>query len=199
MNSLEQRIEAGGAILALDTNALTGFQRLADLCNHVNLLRAPPDPLDIRLCVPSVVHMEVLFDLQQHYGSTFDAKQVLDGLLTKGLEIKPFAEKHAEQAAARLAANFPQPADWHASKRKRCIQCLGLRENHIQPLGSGKRCGATVDWLIAAHAAQEGWILVTNDDGPEFVGLHLKMTLEHLEQCLQDLLARRRNHAGRAS
>jgi hypothetical protein len=192
----EERIETGGATLAFDTNALTGFQRLADLCDQVNLLRGGPEPLDVRLCVPAVVHMEVLFDLRQRHGVAFDAEAVLRGLLDKGLSIAPFGEEHATRAAARLADNFPQTADWHAAKRKRCLQCLGLGEPEGRMLSSGKRCGATVDWVIAAHAAHEGWILVTSDNGPEFAGLELKLTLAQLEQALAAIVKRRRAFGG---
>lgn len=187
----EERIAAGGAVLALDTNALTGFQRLADLCDRVNLLREVSDPLDIRLCVPAVVHMEVLFDLRQRYGSAFDADFVLRNLFEKGLTVEPFVEAHATHAAARLAESFPRTADWHGAKRRRCIECLGLRPSEVPNAASGKRCGATVDWVIAAQAAHEGWILVTNDTGPEFAGLEMKVSLDRLERALADLAERR--------
>src|SRR6185436_295044 len=116
--------------------------------------------------------------------------------IDKGLEIKPFNEAHAAQAAARLAANFPGTADWHAAKRKRCVQCLGFREQDVRVQASGKRCGATVDWVIAAHAAEEGWILVTDDTGPDFAGLELKMELGRVEQFLGELAAKRRDAGG---
>lgn len=195
----EERIASGGAVLALDTNALTGFRRLAGLCNRVNLLRFAAEPLDLRLCVPAVVHMEVLFDLRQHHGASFDDKAMLQGLLDKGLTVAPFDEKHAARAAAHLAANFPQNADWQIAKRRRCLQCLGLTrpEEEARALASKKKCGATVDWVIAAHAAHEGWILVTSDNGPEFAGLELKLSLEQLEQILADLVEKRHVGGGR--
>lgn len=177
----EERIASGGAVLALDTNALTGFRRLAGLCNSINLLRTTAEPLDLRLCVPAVVHMEVLFDLRQRHGVSFDADSVLQGLLDKGLTVAPFDEKHAARAAAHLAANFPRNADWQIAKRRRCIQCLGLvlPDEEARALALRKRpCGATVDWVVAAHAAHEGWILVTSDNGPEFAGLELRVSAE---------------------
>lgn len=192
MSSPEALIARGRAVLALDTNALRGFKRLQQLCNVVNHLRKPPEPLDLRLCVPSVVHMEVLFDLRQMKREEYDAQTVVQGLIDKGLEILPFDKQHAEHAAARLGASFPSDAEWHAGKRKRCLQCLGGRDDAARLPGSGKRCGATVDFVIAAHAAHEGWILVTNDDGPDFAGLELKMTLERVEQLLAALLEQRR-------
>ncbi len=195
----EERIAAGGAVLALDTNALSGFRRLAGVCNRVNLLRTASSPLDIHLCVPSVVHMELLFDLWQTHGADFDAKVVLQGLLDKGLTIAQFDEEHAEHAALRLAKSFPEKADWHAAKRRRCIQCLGLglSDADASLLASKKKpCGATIDWVIAAHAAHEGWILVTSDKGPEFAGLELKMSLEQLEQVLEAHMERRYTSVG---
>lgn len=190
----EERIAAGGAVLALDTNAIYGLGRLAKVCNHVNLLRAAAEPLDIRLCVPAVVHMEVLFDLRQNIGTKFDANIVVQGLLDKGLTIAPFEERHAVHAAERLAESFPHKADWQAAKRRHCIECLGLglSEEKAYELESRKKpCSATIDWVIAAHAAHEGWILVTNDKGAEFAGLKLKMKLEQLEQILATQVERR--------
>jgi hypothetical protein len=46
--------------------------------------------------------------------------------------------------------------------------------------------------VIAAHAAHEGWILVTDDNDPEFAGLDLKVKLGRLEEILTELVARRR-------
>lgn len=189
----EERIRAGGVVLALDTNALKGFKRLARLCNQVNLLREGPAPLDLRLCVPAVVHMELLFDLRQAYGPAFDPEAVVRGLFDKGLSVASFEERHAEHAAARLGQSFPDVSSWHEAKRKRCLRCLKISEQAEQVKASGKGCGATVDWVIAAHAAHEGWILVTNDTGPEFAGLEGKITLEKLEEELERLTALRRD------
>jgi hypothetical protein len=135
--------------------------------------------------------MEVLFDLRQSFGAGYDARQVVQGIIDKGLEVQPFDVQHAEHAAARLGASFPMPGDWHAAKRKRCLECLGLRDKNIPTSGSGKKCNATVDFALAAHAAYEGWILVTDDTGPDFIGLELKIKLERLEALLQDLLESR--------
>lgn len=196
MQTPEEIIASGRAVLALDTNAVIGFRRLQNLCNLVNLLRSPPEPLDYRIYVPSVVHMEVLFDLRQLRGASYEPREVVQGLLDKGLEIQPFGEQHAEHAAARLGESFPTSADWHAAKRTRCIQCLGLNERSVSISGSGKSCGATIDLVIAAHAAYEGWILVTNDRGPDFAGLTLKIKLDQLEKILEEIVGRR---SGRAS
>lgn len=190
----EERITAGGAVLALDTNALSGFRRLAGVCNSVNLLRTAAEPLDIRLCVPSVVHMEVLFDVRQTLKAAFDPNVVLQGLVDKGLTIEPFDAKHAEHAAERLAESFPRSEDWQAAKRRHCIEYLGLglSEERVRELAAKKkRCSATIDWVIAAHAAHEGWIMITNDKGPEVASLELKMSLEQLEDILASQVARR--------
>ena len=192
MQTPEEMLASGRAVFALDTNAVLGFQRLQRLCKLVNLLRAPPNPLDLRIYVPSVVHMEVLFDLRQLRGAGYDAQTIVQGLLDKGLEIQPFGEQHAEHAAARLGASFPSTADWHAAKRKRCLQCLGLGDRDASISASGKSCGATIDFVIAAHAAHEGWILVTDDRGPDFEGLTLKIKLEHLEKILEGMVEKRR-------
>jgi len=43
--------------------------------------------------------------------------------------------------------------------------------------GSGKKCGATVDWLIAGYAYAESCLLVTDDKGEEFQGILRKRPL----------------------
>jgi hypothetical protein len=47
--AVEDRIRAGGAALAFDTNAMSAHVKLIALCNTVNLLRDGPAPLDLRL------------------------------------------------------------------------------------------------------------------------------------------------------
>lgn len=196
MTTPEDLMASGRAIFALDTNAVLGFRRLQHLCNVVNHLRTEPDPLDFRLYVPAVVHMEVLFDLRQMCGEEYDPQEVLQGLIDKGLHVQPFEGSHAEHAAARLGKEFPKSTDWYAAKRKQCVQCLGLSERDVRIVSSGKSCGATIDFVIAAHASHEGWILVTDDNGPDFAELELKIKLGRLEEVLNDLLMQRRGPVG---
>ncbi len=55
--------------------------------------------------------------------------------------------------------------------------------------GSGKQCGATFDWLVGAHARAEGFVLVTDDTGPEFAGLVERVKLDVLVAAVRAVLA----------
>lgn len=194
MSSPEERVRAGHVALALDTNAMyMARKRLFDLCNQVNRLNEGPKALHLRLCVPAVVHMEMLLDLRQKLlksSSSYDAAVVDRGLQDKGLHVVAFEKSHAEQAAERIAGMFPDTESWREAKRVRYVQALGIPDSEVLRK-AGKRCSATVDWLIAAQSVQEDWILVTNDQGLEFSGMKQKMKLEELEQLLSQLLLAR--------
>lgn len=190
MNKALELIAAGGAVLAFDANALCGFRRLGKLCEVVNQLRQAPVSLDIHLYVPALAHAEVLFDIRQDMGPAFHAKRVVQGLIDLGLVIQPFEERHAERAAEWLGEAYPSTEAWYAAKKQRFIKSLGLDEKKTASNVTGKKCAATVDFYIAAHAAQEGWILVTDDGGPDFEKIERKIDLSSLEQCLRGMLGR---------
>ena len=48
--------------------------------------------------------------------------------------------------------------------------------------------GATVDWLIAAQADCEGWLLVSEDSGHEFFDVRRRVRLAELEGALGGLV-----------
>lgn len=185
------RLRAGGAALAFDTNALFGERSLFGVCNSVaqyneRLAERALPPL--RLVVSAVAHAEKLFDLKQQFRDRFDAGVILRGLARKGLAVTAFETRHALETAARLGERCPDSAAWREAKRRRCLHCLGLDAATATP-GSGKECGATVDWLVGGHARAEGAILVTDDKGPEFQGIVERVKLDVLEEALRGLLA----------
>jgi hypothetical protein len=112
--------------------------------------------------------MEKLQDMKQRYLNKFDPGKIRDFMLSKGVEIVPFSQHHAEHLSSLLSERYPSSDQWHAFKRDRCLRCLGLPEETTQAKGTGRSCGATVDWLIAGQADAERWLLITSDNDPEF-------------------------------
>ena len=192
-DDLATRMRQGGVALAFDTNAVYDDRGLFDLCDRIeryNLRHdtaAPPRPR-IRLVISAVAYAEKLFDLKQRFHNRFDIGRILDGLTRKKLDFQAFNDQHALATAVRLGQRFPTDADWHEAKRKRYLRSLGLPENTTTQ-GTGKSCGATVDWLVGGHAQAEGAILVTDDQGPEFHGLAERVHFQVLKDVVDQLLA----------
>jgi hypothetical protein len=190
-DEIAARLSGGGLKLAFDTNALYFDRRLVALCSDTEVWnerlerRALPR---VQLVVCTVAHAEKLIDLKQIHRDRFDRGVILRGLTRKGLRIQPFEAEHALETGIRLGERYPEEADWHRAKKERYLRSLGLSLTTEAP-GSGKRCGATVDWLIGAHASAEGCVLVTEDTGPEFDGLTGRVRLEVLEAALGQLLS----------
>lgn len=188
-----ERLRAGGVAFAFDTNALFGAPRLFGVCaavsQHNERLRLT-SLQPIRLTVSAIAHAEKLFDLKQKYRDKFDPDVILEGLRSKGVHVEPFESRHALETAQRLGERYKDTKDWHEAKRLRCVRALGLPTDTKTP-GTGKGCGATVDWLIGGHARAARCVLVTDDTGPEFVGLVDRVKLEVLEAALKALLVQR--------
>lgn len=184
-------LRLGGVALAFDTNALFFDRRLTEVCNdvarhneHLAARALPP----VRLVVSAVAHAEKLFDLKQQFQARFDGAKILQGFVRKGLAVEPFRADHAIETAKRLGERYATDGAWQGAKRLRCISCLGLAASTVPP-GTGRGCGATVDWLIGGHARAAGCVLVTNDVGPEFAELADRVTLDVLEAALQAILS----------
>lgn len=210
---LAASISGGPVTLLLDTNALYADReekegipagRLDTLCDQANLINArygyPTNGRRITLQVSAAAHAEKLFDLKQEFGARYNARKIAEGMLRKGLHVSSFEERHAERLALTLGEKFPDGASWRSAKRRSCLQCLGLADlDNLERCeacgrpgrapGSGRHCGKTVDWLIRAHAEEEGWVLVTNDRKWEFQGVAKKISLESTERAFQLLLA----------
>ncbi len=60
----------------------------------------------------------------------------------------------------------------------------------IEIPGKGKKCGATVDWLIAGHAdaKKNNYLLITQDRGKEFQDIKNQTDLKSLTIVLDRLI-----------
>ncbi|WP_428264178.1 hypothetical protein [Haliangium sp.] len=189
---------AGGPVrLLFDTNALFSSKAVRDVCRtaaRIEVLLLTEAHSDvrgdrrIRLLVPAPVHGEKLFDLKQNWRDRYDVIKVEEAVLRLGLVVVPFGAEHARRLAGLLGDEFDTPARWRDAKRQRCIECLGLKKLESQVKGSGRNCGATIDWLIAAHALAEDCVLVTDDRGPEFEQVTSKLKLDTLREALHRVL-----------
>ena len=190
---LETRLGAGGLALAFDTNAVYRDRRLIALCDRVSLhnrrLEAASKPL-VRLLISTVAYAEKLFDLKQQWRDRFDLDVILSGLRSKGIEVQPFHERHALETATRLGEHYPDDAAWQRAKRDLAARSLGLPLGIATP-GTGRSCGATIDWLIGGHARAEGCVLVTDDNDPELGGRLERVGLDLLDGVLMRLLGER--------
>lgn len=189
-DEIAARLREGAVVLAFDTNAVYRDRRLMALCNLVtghNRRLAAGGRAPVRLVISTVAYAEKLFDLKQRWKGAFDIDVILEGLRSKGIEVQPFDARHAVETAARLGERYPDDAAWQRAKRGRCLHCLGLPPGAAQAQGTGRTCGATVDWLIGGHARAEGGVLVTDDQDPELSGELERVGLDALEAALRRL------------
>ncbi len=185
------RLAEGALVLAFDTNAVYRDRRLNGLCERIaryNLRLLADGRPRVRLVISAVAYAEKLFDLKQRWRGAFDLEAILSGLRSKGIEVQPFDARHALETASRLGERYPDDAAWQRAKRDRCLSCLGLPKATTPAPGSGRTCGATVDWHIGGHARAEGCVLVTDDNDPELGGLIERVSLDTLEAAVRGLL-----------
>lgn len=185
---LQQWLRDGGGPLALDTNVVYGDVRLFELCDRLNTLKQRRVASHTTLFIGAVVYSEKLHDLRQKHAQRYDPDVILQGMRRKGLVVRDFTHLHADHLARLLGERYPSATDWYAFKRTLYLKRLGLPQDMWeQAPATGQNCGATVDWLIAAQADCEGWLLVTEDDGLEFRGIK-RIRLARLEDALQGLI-----------
>ncbi len=184
-----KRAKSSSLKLLFDTNALFSGRRILELCDQASQLNSIHQERNLELFVSAAAHAEKLFDLKQQHRDEYDEAKIVEGLARKGLTIHSFETRHAAQTAILLGEAFPDPRSWHAAKRQQCLHCLGINEHVLNSSksGTGKRCGATIDWLIAAHAKTEDCVLVTDDEGIEF-RLVERVKLGTLERAMQRML-----------
>ena len=193
--------DGGGAAptLAFDTNTIFGDNPRSDpgidLINTINRANAVRGEAPaVRLVVPAVVFHEKIRQMTQRRGARFDVSLPLGFVSSNHLEIEPFDQQHALAIAKRLHERYPTRGDWRAFKKRRCLQCLKLPVETVTG-GDGYDCGAAVDWLIAGQAEAMGYLLVTNDGGPEFTGVRLRANLAFVLAAATELLAAREGAA----
>jgi hypothetical protein len=177
-------------VLAFDTNAIFGNHpddSFLMLCDSINTLNGRRNTSRVRKVIAAPVYMEKLHDLRQAF-PTYDHERILKFLEAKGIEVVPVLPRHAEHVAGMLGELYPRTEDWHAFKRQRCLSCLGLMHLAHEVKGSGKHCGATIDWLVAGHADAEGHVLVTSDRGPEFDRVSRKAKLATVVKVVDEIL-----------
>lgn len=191
-DALAARLRTGGVALAFDTNAIWSRDRLTKLCDAIKRHNEHVEAAGrarVRLLVSTIAHAEKLFDLKQQWRERFDLTVILHGLKSLGLDVQAFEAKHALETAERLGEQYGDDSAWRRAKRARCLHCLGLPPDTPAAEGTGRTCGATVDWLIGGHARAEGCVLVTDDNDLELGGLIERVGLRTLEEALQEVLS----------
>lgn len=189
----------GSPALAFDTNTIFGDNPRSDpgidLINTINRANAVRGEAPaVRLVVPAVVFHEKIRQMTQRIGERFDVSLPLGFVSSNHLEVEPFDQRHALAVAKRLYERYQKRDDWRAFKKRRCLQCLKLPAETVTG-GDGHDCGAAVDWLIAGQAEAMGYLLVTNDRGPEFTGVRLRANLPFVLAAATELLAAREGAA----
>lgn len=192
MPAADELIRAGGATIAFDTNAVVGYSKAERkvtfgaffrLCNDAERLRGHRDrPLALTMVIPALVRWEALHDLRVDRGEQpFDARLVSSALKNKA-KVRAFYEGTAIRASEVLHRWFPSDDLWQAAKRDRLTAILGHAPSAAP---------ATIDWAIAAQAEAEGWILVTDDTGPELSRVSRRVRKRELRAIMDALLAER--------
>lgn len=153
---------AAGVVVAFDTSALHGprAMTLAGALmrwNHAN-------EASVLLVVSALCVAERNAQERRRRGEEFDPSVVTAFLETYQMRVEGFTEEDAGEAARWFATLAPTDDAWQELKVERFRDELGTRE-------SLPRVSASVDWFIAAHAYARGWLLVTDDKGPEFRSL----------------------------
>lgn len=162
--------------LAFDTNAIfgnTGRDAGFELINAINRANAERgDAPEVGLVVSSVVLHEKIRQMRQRYLGEFDDTQPLRFLREKHITVEAFDHSHALKVASRIQGLYPTKEDWWTFKKASCLNCLKVEESATSE--TGEACGATVDWLIVGHADAMGYLLVSDDRGPEFDAVTLR-------------------------
>lgn len=191
-DEIAERLHAGGLKLAFDTNAIEDDPRTSRLRNDVvqwSSTLASRDLAQVRLIACAVVHHEKVFHLKRQFGERFNPDVIVKALKSRGWQIDPYDIRHALATGEWIGARYPTESTWHLAKKERSLRSLGLDPSKDQVPGSGKGCGATVDWLIIGHARAEGCVLVSDDMGPELLGLVERVKLGTLESALRKLVS----------
>lgn len=178
----EAALRSGRAV-AFDTNSVWGEATWATVCGQLRAW-ARLHKVKVALVMPAIAHQEKVHDLRYEFGTRFRSQAIDQGLQSAGVDVVDFDRHDADATAAWLATLFVNDDAWRQAKRLMFLQRLGLPADHAAP---GQNCSATVDWLIAGQATARGWLLVTNDQGAEFVRAPNKLTLAELVRLVASL------------
>lgn len=179
-----------GVTISLDTNVTWSTKKLfelADLINRINTVQAQK-PLRLTVCAPA--HFERLLQIRHRIekkGNTYNIGVIYQGLENKGITVVDFTKADAESAVKIVGDHITSREEWREEKRDTLLRKLGLQA-HKPEVGASRQPPATIDWLIAAQAAGRGWLLVTDDQGPEFAQVPLRTTFALLKTTLEAAL-----------
>lgn len=197
-HKIREHILRGSATVAVDTNtAYRGLGQLLAVANFVNRFNERKPNNSIKLVIPVAAFMEILHhtwhDMLANHREVrsieFRIKTEMEALESKGVMIVPFEQEHAKHVAQVLAGRYGDDASWQRAKQSAVQERLSLPDDFFDSKKKQKiTCGATLDWLIAGQAEAEKWILATNDDGPEFALVSLKIGWHELKEVLEELL-----------
>lgn len=196
---VRERILSGRATLAVDTNIVHGgLGHLFGVANLVKHFNEKKPANQINLVVSAVVYMEVvnhtwhakLKDFEYDRRSVEQRiKLQIEELSEKGISIVSFDQKQAENTAQVLSGWYKTDAEWQRAKQIVFQETLCLNDKFFSSKNKqALNCNATIDWVIAAQADAQNWILVTNDLGPEFSNVRLKINWDELKTMMKELL-----------
>jgi hypothetical protein len=186
-NEVYELLQTGKLTITFDTNALYGDIRFLNVCDEIDEINNKLK-YEIKIVISSLAHAEKLFHLKKKHKEEYDIGFINQVLKRKKVNIVPFEPDHAEAVAKWISTQFPTSEEWQMFKRQECINCLGINEDENNIPGSGKKCGARVDWLIAGYAQAKNYLLITNDKGNEFKHIEKKTTLKILEKSVNKIL-----------
>lgn len=131
--------------LLVDTSVLHdvgAFQRLA----------AAAAARSHRLLVPTLVWTERDAQVRRRVLGSYNPAVVADfyARFEQVVELLPWDELEGAQAAQRLASRFPTEAAWQDAKRAAAARALNVPDP-----GPNRRCGAQLDWYLAASASPD--------------------------------------------
>jgi len=182
-NEVYELLQTGNLTITFDTNALYGDIRFLNVCDKIDDINNKLK-YEIKIVISSLAHAEKLFHLKRKHEEKYEIDLINQVLKRKKVDIVPFEYHHAEAVAKWISTQFSTNEEWQKFKRQECINCLGISKNNYDIPGTGRECGARVDWLIAGYAHAENCLLITNDKGNEFKSIEKKTTLKILEKAV---------------
>lgn len=181
------RLEAG-VTLALDTNVSRSSRVMVRLLDLAAAVAARG--LDVRLAVPAPAFAEILMDLREHFAARYDPDRIATFLTENArLDIPAFDASDADHMAARLHARFGDDERWQQARIDAAFAELRLSGEADGLRRAKARCSASIDWLIGSQADRRGWLLVTDDRGPEFADIALRAGFAAVRAALKRLAA----------
>jgi len=138
-----------------------------------------------KLVVSSLAHSERVSQLKRDKGDNFDIEEINAFIETHNIEVVSFQRLDAEKMAQYMGHRFPDSDIWQDIKWQRCMKAIGNYNCLPKSRPKSRRCSATVDWFIAAHALGDDNAIVTKDGGIEFSPTEIELQVLNLEQALK--------------